>query len=65
MDKVHIMTLSSVDRNMVRWTISAGTAPARVTRRARVLLTVDARSGGPGWEDAAIAYATEMSIPYH
>jgi transposase len=63
MVKFHVVSLSSVDRAFLHQTITAGTAPARVTRRARVLLKADTGEGGPGWEDAAIADAVEVSIP--
>lgn len=59
----HIVSLSDVERELLQRTISAGTAPARVTRRARVLLKADTGPAGPGWEDAAIAEAVEVSVP--
>jgi len=63
MVKFHTVALSSVEREFLHRTISAGTAPPRVTKRARVLLKADAGDDGPGWGDAAIADAVEVSIP--
>jgi hypothetical protein len=63
MVKFHTVSLSEVERGFLHRTISAGTAPARVTRRARVLLKADAADEGPGWQDAMIAEATEVSVP--
>lgn len=63
MVKFHTVSLSDVERGFLHRTISAGTAPARVTRRARVLLKADAADAGPGWQDAMIAEATEVSVP--
>lgn len=63
MVKFHSVSLSDVERDFLHRTISAGTAPARVTRRARVLLKADAADAGPGWQDALIAEATEVSVP--
>jgi transposase len=63
MVKFHVVSLSELEREFLQQTIAAGTAPARVTRRARVLLKADTGPTGPGWEDAVIAEATEVSIP--
>jgi len=63
MAKFHVVSLTDAQREFLHRTISAGTAPARVTRRARVLLKADASDDGPGWKDAVIADATEVSIP--
>lgn len=63
MVKFHIVSLSEIERTFLHRTIAAGKAPARVTKRARVLLKADATADGPGWEDAVIAEATEVSIP--
>jgi hypothetical protein len=43
--------------------IAAGTAPARKLAHARVLLKADKGPGGPGWADATIAEAVEISPP--
>ncbi len=63
MVKFHVVSLSAVEREFLQRTIAAGTAPARVTTRARVLLKADTSPAGPGWEDAVIAEAVEVSIP--
>ena len=41
--------------------IAAGTAAARALTHARVLLKADQGPGGPGWTDARIAEALEVS----
>jgi transposase len=61
--KFHTIALSDLDRAVLQRTISTGKAPARVTKRARVLLKADTADEGPGWRDAAIAEAVEVSIP--
>jgi transposase len=63
MVKFHVVSLSEIERQFLKQTISAGTAPARVTTRARVLLKADTGPDGPGWGDAAIAEAVEVSVP--
>jgi transposase len=63
MAKVHSVALSDLEREFLHRTISAGKAPARVTKRARVLLKADAADDGPGWRDAVIAETVEVSIP--
>lgn len=63
MVKFHTIALSDIERDFLHRTISAGKAPARVTQRARVLLKADGGSAGPGWTDAVIAEAVEVSIP--
>lgn len=63
MVKFHTISLSDTQREFLHRTISAGKAPARVTTRARVLLKADEADDGPGWRDAVIAEAVEVSIP--
>jgi transposase len=63
MVKFHVVSLSQLERAFLQQTISSGTAPPRVTRRARVLLKADTGPDAPGWEDAVIAEATEVSVP--
>ncbi|MDQ5850483.1 MAG: helix-turn-helix domain-containing protein, partial [Chloroflexota bacterium] len=41
----------------------AGTAPARKLTHARILLKADQGPSGPGWVDAAIVEAVEVSQP--
>ncbi len=63
MPKFHVISLTDAQREFLHRTISAGTSPARVTTRARVLLKADTGLAGPGWRDATIAEAVEVSIP--
>lgn len=63
MVKFHTIALSNLEREFLHRTISAGKAPARATTRARVLLKADTADDGPGWPDAVIAEAVEVSIP--
>jgi transposase len=43
--------------------IGAGVAPARKLTHARILLKADQDPGGPGWVDAAIVEAVDVSQP--
>ncbi len=63
MVKFHMVSLSEATHVFLHETISNGTAPARVTRRARILLKADEGPQGPGWADSAIAEAVEVSVP--
>lgn len=63
MVKFHVVSLSDADRRYLRKTVTAGTARARVTTRARVLLKADEGPDGPAWEDAVIADSIEVSVP--
>jgi transposase len=63
MAKLHVVSLSDLERDFLGKTISSGAARARVTTRARVLLKADEKPHGPGMNDAAIAEAVEVSIP--
>ncbi len=63
MPKFHVISLTEAQREFLHRTISAGSAPARVTTRARVLLKADTGPAGPGWGDATIAEAVEVSVP--
>lgn len=49
------------ERKMLSDLISAGKAPARTLAHARILLKADTGPDGPGWGDAAIAEAVEVS----
>ena len=61
MRKKHIVQLSQEDRDRCTDVVRSGTAPARTLMHARVLLKADIGTGGPGWTDAAIAEAAEVS----
>ena len=54
------VALTVAQRAELRTLVGAGTAPARMLTRARVLLKADHGEGGPGWSDAAIAQALDL-----
>jgi transposase len=53
--------LSPEERARCTELVRSGTAPARTLMHARVLLKADRGPQGPGWTDAAIAEAVEVS----
>jgi transposase len=55
----YVVRLTADHRRQLAQMVSSGKHPARVLTRARVLLKADAGTGGPGWEDAAIAEALD------
>jgi transposase len=55
----YVVRLTAGHRRRLEQMVSSGKHPARVLTRARVLLKADAGTGGPGWEDAAIAEALD------
>ena len=59
----YVVMLTEAERDQLEQLIAAGTAPARKLAHARVLLKADKGPGGPGWVDAAIADAVEISQP--
>jgi hypothetical protein len=61
MNKQHCVRLSSDQRRQLKALLAAGTAPARVQTRARVLLKADGGVPGPRRTDAAIAAMLEAS----
>jgi transposase len=61
--KQYVVTLTEEQRGQLQDLIAAGIAPARKLAHARVLLKADESTGGPGWPDAAIAEAVEVSQP--
>ena len=63
MQQKYVVILTEADRAQLQQLIAAGTAPARKLAHARVLLKADKGPGGPGWVDAAIADAVEISQP--
>ncbi len=63
MNKTYIVHLTSDQRTMLEQLTRTGTTTAAMQRHARILLKADAGPNGPGWEDAAIATAVEVSIP--
>ncbi len=63
MQQKYVVILTEAERAQLQQLIAAGTAPARKLAHARVLLKVDRGPDGPGWGDAAIADAVEISQP--
>jgi transposase len=63
MHKRYPVTLSDTERDHLKHLIAAGTESARKLVHARILLKADQGPGGPGWTDAAIAEAVEVSQP--
>jgi transposase len=54
-----VVRLTPGHRRQLDRLVSSGRHAARVLTRARILLKADAGTGGPGWDDAAIAEAVE------
>ena len=63
MHQKYVVLLTEPERAHLEQLIAAGTAPARKLAHARVLLKADKGPGGPGWVDARIADAVEISQP--
>jgi transposase len=63
MHQKYVVLLTATERDQLQGLLAAGTAPARKLAHARVLLKADKGPGGPGWVDAAIADAVEISQP--
>jgi len=61
MNKRYVVELSPQQRERCSELVRSGTAPARTLMHARVLLKTDSGPEGPGWTDAAIAEALEIS----
>ena len=61
MRKKYIVQLSPKDRERCADLVRSGRAPARTVTHARVLLKADSGPEGPGWTDAAVAEAVEVS----
>ena len=61
--KRYRVTLESNERAELEELISRGKGAARRLAHARVLLHADSGPAGPGWTDAAIAAAVEVSVP--
>jgi transposase len=59
--KKYIVTLTPEERDQLSGMITTGKAAAKVLGHARILLKADQADGGPGWTDAAIADALELS----
>jgi transposase len=62
MDKRYCVRLTTDERAVLGDLIAAGAAPARALAHARVLLKADVGPAGPGWTDARVAAAVEVSV---
>ena len=58
----HVVHLTDAERRALRRLIASGTAAARTLSHARILLKADASAAGPGWTDAQIRAACEVSL---
>jgi transposase len=59
--RVFIVKLTEVERALLHETVSAGVASAGKLLHARILLKADQGEEGPGWPDARICEALEVS----
>ena len=60
--KKYKVTLTPEERQQLHELIAAGKGSAKKLAHARILLKADAAPDGPGWADARIAEATEVSV---
>jgi hypothetical protein len=60
--KQYVVTLTPDERESLIRLASAGKVSAQSLTRARILLKADASPQGPGWDDARIAEAFEVSV---
>jgi transposase len=60
--KEYVVTLTPDEREYVARLVSVGKVSGRTLTRARILLKADASPTGPGWDDARIAEALEVSV---
>jgi hypothetical protein len=56
----YFVILSEEERSYLEKLVSAGSAPARKLRRARILLKSDSNEGGPDWAYEAICDAFDV-----
>lgn len=61
MKKAFIVKLAEAERRLLEEVVATGRGPARKLARARILLKADQGDEGPGWTDARIAEALEVS----
>lgn len=54
--------LTDRDRQQMQRLVATGTAPARTLTHTRILLKADAAPAGPGWTDAQIRDALDVSL---
>lgn len=57
----YFVKLTSEERSYLEKLVSAGIAPARKLRRARILLKSDCSEGGPNWKYEAICDAFDVN----
>ncbi len=57
----YFVKLTSEERQYLEKLVSSGNAPARKTRRARILLKSDCSEGGSNWSYEAICEALEVN----
>jgi transposase len=62
MVKRYVVRLDEAERQFLTDLVATGTAAARALTHARVLLKADVGPEGPGWTDARIAEALEVSV---
>ena len=60
--KKHIIKLSKEEGDLLKKTISSGRGSARMFTRARILLKADQGEYGPGWSDAQISDALDITV---
>lgn len=61
--KKYRVTLTADERCQVQARLAHGTAAARTVTHARILLKADEAPGGPGWTDAQMTDALDVSRP--
>ena len=59
--KKYIVRLTEAQRQDLQYLVSTGTESARLLLHARILLKADSGAHGPGWTDAQIGEAVEVS----
>jgi transposase len=62
MNKKYIVRLSPEQQTLLEQRTRTGTATASVQRHARILLKADTSAVEPGWDDAQIATAFDVSL---
>ena len=60
--KRYIVRLSPEERKWLRRLVAGGKGSARMFARAHILLKADVGPDGPGWPDAKIAEALEVTV---
>jgi len=60
--KKYVVRLDEAERAFLTGLVTTGTAAARTQTHARLLLKADVGPAGPGWTDARIAAALDVSV---